>query len=66
MGDKHTQVPDNCKFQKETILALLKGSTVFINCLGAHTFLRPRDDSLTRLPLQPPGELAATTGLRLF
>ncbi|KAF9653593.1 histone-fold-containing protein [Thelephora ganbajun] len=31
-------VPDNCKFQKETILALLKGSTVFINCLaaGAH------------------------------
>jgi len=31
-------VPDNCKFQKEAILALLKGSTVFINCLavGAH------------------------------
>jgi hypothetical protein len=37
---KHAQVPDNCKFQKETILALLKGSTVFINCLGTYTFVR--------------------------
>jgi len=37
-GDKHAQVPDNCKFQKETILALLKGSTVFINCLGTCLF----------------------------
>jgi DNA polymerase epsilon subunit 3 len=44
MGDKHTQVPDNCKFQKETILALLKGSTVFINCLGTYTFVRPHEN----------------------
>lgn len=42
MGDKHTQVPDNCKFQKETILALLKGSTVFINCLGTYASVPPR------------------------
>lgn len=42
MGDKHTQVPDNCKFQKETILALLKGSTVFINCLGTYKSVPPR------------------------
>ena len=39
LGDKHAQVPDNCKFQKETILALLKGSTVFINCLGMYAFM---------------------------
>lgn len=43
MSDKHTQVPDNCKFQKETILALLKGSTVFINCLGTFTFVLPHE-----------------------
>lgn len=42
-GDKHTQVPDNSKFQKETILALLKGSTVFINCLGMYTFVQPSE-----------------------
>lgn len=27
-------LPDNAKLQKETVLALVKGSTVFINYLG--------------------------------
>jgi len=31
------QIPDNAKLQKETVLSLVKGSTVFINYLG--TFL---------------------------
>ena len=29
------QIPDNVKLQKETVLSLVKGSTVFINYLGA-------------------------------
>ena len=28
------QIPDNAKLQKDTVLALVKGSTVFINFLG--------------------------------
>lgn len=48
LGDKHAQVPDNCKFQKETILALLKGSTVFINCLGTCVFMQSHETFLTR------------------
>jgi len=28
------QIPDNAKLQKETVLSLVKGSTVFINYLG--------------------------------
>jgi len=55
LGDKHAQVPDNCKFQKETILALLKGSTVFINCLGAYTFVRSQKTLSTQRSPQPPG-----------
>jgi len=55
LGDEHAQVPDNCKFQKETILALLKGSTVFINCLGACTFVRSHKISSTQRSPQPPG-----------
>jgi hypothetical protein len=31
------QIPDNVKLQKETVLSLVKGSTVFINYLGAST-----------------------------
>jgi DNA polymerase epsilon subunit 3 len=27
-------MPDNAKLQKETVLSLVKGSTVFINYLG--------------------------------
>ena len=48
LDDKHAQVPDNCKFQKETILALLKGSTVFINCLGAYASVRSHGTFSTR------------------
>ena len=29
------QVPDNVKLQKDTVLSLVKGATVFINYLGA-------------------------------
>ena len=29
------QIPDNAKLQKETVLSLVKGSTVFINYLGS-------------------------------
>lgn len=29
-----SQIPDNVKLQKETVLSLVKGSTVFINYLG--------------------------------
>ena len=29
------QLPENAKLQKETVLSLVKGSTVFINYLGA-------------------------------
>ena len=28
------KIPDNVKLQKETVLSLVKGSTVFINYLG--------------------------------
>lgn len=30
-----SQLPENAKLQKETVLSLVKGSTVFINYLGA-------------------------------
>jgi hypothetical protein len=36
------QIPDNAKLQKETVLALLKGSTVFINYLGASKSHHPK------------------------
>ena len=55
LGGKHAQVPDNCKFQKETILALLKGSTVFINCLGTYAFVRSHGTFSTRRLSQLPG-----------
>lgn len=29
-----SQIPENAKLQKETVLSLVKGSTVFINYLG--------------------------------
>lgn len=29
-----TKIPDNTKLQKDTVSALVKGSTVFINYLG--------------------------------
>lgn len=29
------KIPENAKLQKETILSLVKGSTVFVNYLGA-------------------------------
>jgi hypothetical protein len=32
------QVPDNVKLQKDTVLSLVKGATVFINYLGACVF----------------------------
>jgi len=65
-GDKHAQVPDNCKFQKETILALLKGSTVFINCLGTCALVRSRETLLTPQPAPSCRvRLIAATGLRL-
>ena len=66
MGDKHAQVPDNCKFQKETILALLKGSTVFINYLGEYAFVRSRETFSTRRPSQRPGKPHGYLSLRLF
>jgi DNA polymerase epsilon subunit 3 len=34
------QLPENVKLQKETVLSLIKGSTVFINYLGAHRLSR--------------------------
>ena len=33
------QVPDNVKLQKDTVLSLVKGATVFINYLGALSML---------------------------
>jgi hypothetical protein len=33
--DFNSQLPENAKLQKETVLSLVKGSTVFINYLGA-------------------------------
>ena len=35
------QVPDNVKLQKDTVLSLVKGATVFINYLGALSTLSP-------------------------
>ncbi len=32
------QVPDNVKLQKDTVLSLVKGATVFINYLGTCMF----------------------------
>ncbi|KAF9236129.1 histone-fold-containing protein [Melanogaster broomeanus] len=32
-----SSIPDNAKLQKETVLSLVKGSTVFINYLGEHS-----------------------------
>lgn len=36
------QIPENTKLQKDTVLSLVKGSTVFINYLGAHASFRVR------------------------
>ena len=63
--DKHAQVPDNCKFQKETILALLKGSTVFINCLGTYAFVRSHGTFSTRRPPSCRVCLTAVIGFSL-
>lgn len=66
LDDKPAQVPDNCKFQKETILALLKGSTVFINCLGTYTLARSHGNFSIRRPPSRRVCLTAATGFRLF
>ena len=63
--DKHAQVPDNCKFQKETTLALLKGSTVFINCLGTYAFVRSHRTFSTRRPPSCRVCLTTATSFRL-
>jgi hypothetical protein len=62
---EHAQVPDNCKFQKETVLALLKGSTVFINCLGTYAFARSHGTFSTRRPPSCWVCLTAATGFHL-
>ena len=36
---KRRQVPENTKFSKDVILAILKASTVFINYLGTHGYI---------------------------